>query len=636
MENHRNIFDMRQIAAAVFMAIIAVIAIPAEGVAWQGKVVEKGTGRPIENAVLVRGWTKATGNPAAISHTTYEIKETVSDNNGAFVLWGIMPPLVIPLIEQVYEEKSIVFKPGYKLVIVENHRWIVELERVPTFRAVREKELEDMSDAQFGGIDFWETALLRKVVVREREFLETLKTLEKEFQHPLVRVEPINTGKIQSHKNIGNINAAGNIMAGSSLMEPFSRKPSHPPAPSLAPSVSTPAQQTDTDEERDKALAVIANEQSTGREIFDALRLLRRSADPRAITHLRKLSTHANARVRSDSFALFDTFGEDVRTEHLDVFLFALNDSDTTVRSRARDALIRIGSSAVEPLLLILEKGSFESQRVAIEALGKIGDRRAIEPLRDFAYKNARGSDNKSVTLKYAAIQALENFQDEDVANILVEMLTNRLNEHGGAVAEALKKKGKIAEKSIIGHLNDDDRNIRKVCIEILGEIGEKKAVEALIHLSADKDYGTRRAVALALIRIYRREHNVERLFLALDGEDDAARDSAARALISIGEPAMDILLGGLKNENAYIRWKSIWCLLQLKNDRALDGIIACLDDKVSEVRWMALFAIGKIAGVSGIQSFHKMLDDQDEGIQKQAAVMTEWLKNNMLPGKNT
>ena len=62
---------------------------------------------------------------------------------------------------------------------------------------------------------------------------------------------------------------------------------------------------------------------------------------------------------------------------------------DSGVRGRAADALVQLGSGAVEPLIVTLRDvsgvrrdGSHEVGReAAAQVLGKIGDARAIEPL---------------------------------------------------------------------------------------------------------------------------------------------------------------------------------------------------------------------------------------------------------------
>jgi len=51
------------------------------------------------------------------------------------------------------------------------------------------------------------------------------------------------------------------------------------------------------------------------------------------------------------------------------------------VRSKAAEALVKIGASAVNPLIATLKEENNYMQSTAAEVLGKIGDKRAVEPL---------------------------------------------------------------------------------------------------------------------------------------------------------------------------------------------------------------------------------------------------------------
>src|ERR1700730_6296255 len=51
------------------------------------------------------------------------------------------------------------------------------------------------------------------------------------------------------------------------------------------------------------------------------------------------------------------------------------------VRERVAEALVKIGSAAVEPLLATLKDSDSLVQMAVAKALGQIGDARAVEPL---------------------------------------------------------------------------------------------------------------------------------------------------------------------------------------------------------------------------------------------------------------
>ena len=59
----------------------------------------------------------------------------------------------------------------------------------------------------------------------------------------------------------------------------------------------------------------------------------------------------------------------------------ALNDSDSRIRSWAATSLFKIGEPAIEPLIKALNDSESEVRSAAAKALGDIGDYRAMKPL---------------------------------------------------------------------------------------------------------------------------------------------------------------------------------------------------------------------------------------------------------------
>ena len=129
------------------------------------------------------------------------------------------------------------------------------------------------------------------------------------------------------------------------------------------------------------------------------------------------------------------------------------------------DRCIEIGGPAVNLFIVALNDESHTVRAGAAEALGKIGDKRAVGPL----------------------IAALK---DEAVRRAAVEAL------------------GKIGSTRAVGLLidavKDGNKEVRRAAISALGNIGHKRAIEPLIAALRDKDLAVRRAAALVLLSMYR------------------------------------------------------------------------------------------------------------------------------------
>jgi HEAT repeat protein len=118
---------------------------------------------------------------------------------------------------------------------------------------------------------------------------------------------------------------------------------------------------------------------------------------------------------------------------------------------------------AVEHLIQALRIASFELQADAALALGRLGDRRAVEPL-------------------IAALDAVKN---------------NKLRRNA---ARALALLGDVrAVDRLVIMLLSDDLWLRHDCVEAIERLGDVRAVNPLIRMLGDNLSGTRTAAAQAL-----------------------------------------------------------------------------------------------------------------------------------------
>jgi len=173
----------------------------------------------------------------------------------------------------------------------------------------------------------------------------------------------------------------------------------------------------------------------------------------------------------------------------------ALNyERDHDVRMGAAEALGEIGDKrAVEPLIQALEADSYLQARAAW-ALGEIGDKRAVKPL----------------------IPALQGELDTEVTLYAMQTLI---------------KIGEPAVKPLIQALKRKDSGVQARAAEALGEIGDKRAVKPLIQ--------------------------------ALKDEDPYVQGIAADALLQIGEPAVEPLFQALEDVNT--EWLALGALREMR-----------------------------------------------------------------------
>jgi HEAT repeat protein len=123
----------------------------------------------------------------------------------------------------------------------------------------------------------------------------------------------------------------------------------------------------------------------------------------------------------------------------------ALGDTDREVREQAALALSNIGKAAIDPLIAELQSDKWQTRYRAVEALGKIADRKVVAPLLQ-ALRDERDH------VRYMAAKGLRDIRDSDAIDPLIALL------------------------------KDENEHVRRMAATGLGVIGGTKVNEALLE----------------------------------------------------------------------------------------------------------------------------------------------------------
>jgi HEAT repeat protein len=265
----------------------------------------------------------------------------------------------------------------------------------------------------------------------------------------------------------------------------------------------------------------------------------------------------------------------------------------------------------VEPLIEQLGDGNWSVRSAACEALGRIGDNRAIQPLIDRL-------EDKSSSVRQAACDALRNFGEgrlakavigamkgeqaaiEELANLAsegdlraIKRLINRLGDKASyvriAACEALGRIGdNQALEPLIDRLGDQESFVRRATCEALGKIGDAKAVQPLTDRLRDKDSSVRQAACEALGKIGDAQV-VELLIEGVAYGDRHVRRAACDALVSIGLESVQPLIERLGDKDYSIRQAAREVLRKLEEGRLAEAMVGALEGE------QASFAVREI-----------------------------------------
>jgi HEAT repeat protein len=261
------------------------------------------------------------------------------------------------------------------------------------------------------------------------------------------------------------------------------------------------------------------------------------------------------------------------------------------------EALVRFGSSAVDLLTEQLTSGDTESRRLAVIALGRIGDQQAVPALLPLLEE-----DDPRLTVPVAV--ALARLGDSRAFEPLLGLLGDR---------DASVRQAAIGALNSIGHsdmarrvsmlLKDKDARVRESATRIAGYFGYPECLEALVACATDTDEAVRVA-ALESLPYFDSQNAIELLADALANGTPRVRGASAQALGSIGGAAARTLLErSLQDPEAWVRYFSAVSLGRHRDESALAALHrTAAGDAVPHVRVAAIDAIGLIGGASAPQ----------------------------------
>jgi HEAT repeat protein len=171
-----------------------------------------------------------------------------------------------------------------------------------------------------------------------------------------------------------------------------------------------------------------------------------------------------------------------------------LGETDATIRSAAIEVLRE--TRALEQWSRELRKGSYQRKLRAIEALGEIGDERAVEELLE-----ALGDDDPDVAR--AASHAIVARDPDYAAERLADALGSPNRRLAETAAATLVRMGEESVEVLVSRLASRSAQARRLAVESLGSTRERRSKDALLPLlEQDPEPSVRQAVAEALVRI--------------------------------------------------------------------------------------------------------------------------------------
>lgn len=269
-----------------------------------------------------------------------------------------------------------------------------------------------------------------------------------------------------------------------------------------------------------------------------------------------------------------------------------LGNRDANIRVTAATALSKMASdrNVVAPLVKALKDPDEDVAAQAATGLGESGDKRAAEPLSRFLH-------SPKEKVRVAAAQALGTLGDERAVPLLLQLLDEESEETQIKVLTTLRTiKAPSIRKRVLKHLDHPKASVRRRVVDVLGPIGEADVAEQVEHV------------------------------LRADPADEV-RMAAARALGEIADPAsVDCLKDAIHNDEFKVRCQAIAALGEIGDEECYKTLMVLLDDQVAEVRFHAAVALGEVGNTRAVPNLKERLKDKNSMVARGAAKALEKL----------
>jgi HEAT repeat protein len=283
--------------------------------------------------------------------------------------------------------------------------------------------------------------------------------------------------------------------------------------------------------------------------------------------------------------------------------------ADDMLRPAAVDALGALAhAGAVGPLVQRLNAGEADATAVA-NALERIHERapagdegrlRVIEACRESIDAAGLAHLNQALAGCEAPLRPLVvvlGWTGLPALPALAAALGDPRAEPGAqvAIANAIGAVGKPAVESILERMRSGERDARVAAAALLGRLGDRRAVPALIDMLCAADEGLVTAAAGALAAL-QDAAAVQPLLPLFSAASAPVRHAAIAALIAIDAPGTEALVvARLADADWHVRECAVRMMASSRFDAAAEGVFRALEDPHEEVRRAAITGLASV-----------------------------------------
>ncbi|MDH3892599.1 MAG: HEAT repeat domain-containing protein [candidate division Zixibacteria bacterium] len=242
----------------------------------------------------------------------------------------------------------------------------------------------------------------------------------------------------------------------------------------------------------------------------------------------------------------------------------------------------------IAELLARLQSPDFYEREEAVRNLGSYGEDEAVAGL-------VMALEDPDMGIRELAANLLSQMKGNTASQLLISFLGHADIGTRNLAAEILVKIGEEAVGPLLDDIDNDDYDIRKFIVDVLGLIKDRRSVEQICRKLYDENSNVACSAAEALGEIGSKEA-VPALIGSFENVEDA-RLQAAEALGKIGDPSsLDKLYGFAKTDDPMIQYVVLEAIGNIGRTESISHLMPHLDDEDSTIAETALMAIINIS----------------------------------------
>jgi HEAT repeat protein len=212
----------------------------------------------------------------------------------------------------------------------------------------------------------------------------------------------------------------------------------------------------------------------------------------------------------------------------------------------------------------------------------------------------------------WTSARALGAMKDRRAVEPLIEALSSADAVTSIAAGYALGKVGEDGFAALLAALNHTKSHVRRVTVNVLGKLGDKRALDSLVVVLRDENKWVRESTTDALVKL-RDVRAVEPMLATLKDDDADIRRRAINVLGVLGDlRAVEPLLALLSDENNDVRKASIVALGDLGDKRAVEPLIELLPKEKRNIASTVVEALGRLGDLRAVEPLIAVLSNKD------------------------